>query len=98
MAYSLTVEGPMGELVSLREEALAQFEGQISVSDLQEVDDDILSPGRLGDSPIASFIIQFAADLSAAGTVATIAAVKTLISKRNRKIQVKETEVPSEHE
>jgi hypothetical protein len=98
MAYSITVEGPLSELAGLREEVIAQFDGQIAVSDLQEVDEDILSPGKLGDSPVVSFVIQFAADLSAAGAVATAAAIKTLISKRNRKVRTKESKDPDENE
>jgi hypothetical protein len=90
MTYLIEVEGPMTDLDGLRAEILSEFGEQIVVSEFREAEDDVLSPGKLGDSPMASFIIQLASDLSAAAAITTAGAIKSRISNRNKAISVKE--------
>lgn len=105
MSYSLTVTGPLNEAGNLREEILSRFGGDVAATDLREVADSLLSPGKFGDSPIVSFIIEFSAGISVTGAIALTTAIRDLISKRGHKVTVKESQVEtndseteSEHE
>lgn len=93
----LLLEGPPHELEELRREVLVALDSHVVVSDVRETrkGGDVFDSGSFGDSALAEFVIQYAADMSAAGTIAILAAVRKLVSKR-RNVRLAERDNPDD--
>jgi hypothetical protein len=76
------VEGPLHELREFREQVVVELGDHVHVSAIREPVDSIFDPGRLGDSPVVTFLIEYAAQLAAGGTVGVAVAIKNLIQRR----------------
>jgi hypothetical protein len=76
------VEGPFDDVRKLREDVIAEFGDYVQVGRIEESIDGVFDSGRLGDSPIVSFLIEYAAQIAGGGTVATVAAIRNLLRAR----------------
>jgi hypothetical protein len=84
MATRVIIDGPADELADLRGEFLNTYSSSLIMSEISPAKDDVLDPGRLGESPIVSFFIEFGADVSAATTIGIIASAKAAVAKRKK--------------
>jgi len=89
----LIVEGPLHDVRQIRDQVVANYGDQVTIGTINEPVDDIFNPGQLGESPIASFLIEYSAELAAGGTISIIAALKNLVQKsRSGKIEIREVQ------